>query len=93
MGENIAAIIRIYGARAIFLLFYDHQDTESESREIEISVAGPIFTHTIKRYMGQRYPYSKIREKILWQFFILMELEPFSYYFVSTTTLNLSHVK
>ena len=31
--------------------------------------------------------------KILWQFFIFMELEPFSYYLVITQTLNLSHVK
>ena len=31
--------------------------------------------------------------KVLWQFFMFMELEPFSYYFISTKTLNLSHVK
>ena len=36
--------IYIYGARAIFLLFCDHQDTESESHEIEISIYQPIFT-------------------------------------------------
>ena len=29
-GENIAVIIRIYGARAMFILFYDDQDTESK---------------------------------------------------------------
>ena len=32
--KNIVAIIRIYGARAIFLLFCYHQDTESKSSEI-----------------------------------------------------------
>ena len=27
----------------MFLIFFDHQDTESESPEIEIGVARPIF--------------------------------------------------
>ena len=30
MGENMVVIFHIYVARAIFLLFYDDQDTESE---------------------------------------------------------------
>ena len=34
MGENVVVIIHIYEARAILLLFYDHQDTESESTNI-----------------------------------------------------------
>ena len=34
----------------------------------------------------------KTRRKILW-FFIFMELEQFSYYFVTTKTPNMSHVK
>ena len=29
--KNIEVIIHIYGALAIFILFWDHQDTESES--------------------------------------------------------------
>ena len=49
MGEIIVVILHFYGAIAIFLLFCDNQDTESESREIEISVAGPIFTHKISK--------------------------------------------
>ena len=49
----------IYGARASFILFCDHQDTESESQEIEIGVAGPIFTQKkIKRTIGKEYLYS-----------------------------------
>ena len=53
---NIVVILHIYGALAMFLLFYDHQETESESREMEIGVAGPIFTHkNIKGSTGQRY--------------------------------------
>ena len=39
------AILHIYVARAIFLLFYDDQDTENELRGIEISTYKLIFTH------------------------------------------------
>ena len=39
------SILHIHGARAIFLLFCDHQDTESESCEIDMSISQPIFTH------------------------------------------------
>ena len=46
--ENIVVILHINGARDIFLLFFDHQDTESESREMEICVAGPILKHREK---------------------------------------------
>ena len=57
MEENIAEIIHIYGARAISLLFYENKNTESGSWEIEIDVAGPIFTHkNIKGSMVQGYP-------------------------------------
>ena len=34
MGEIIVVILHIYVATAIFLLFYDGKDTESESLEI-----------------------------------------------------------
>ena len=30
MGENTVAILHIYGARAIFILFNDDQDTKNE---------------------------------------------------------------
>ena len=46
-----------------------------------------------KCYMGQLYPYSKVWEKILWLFFIFIELEPFCYYLVITKIPNLSNVK
>ena len=38
-------IVHHHGARAIFLLFCDHTDTESESREIEVRISQSIFTH------------------------------------------------
>ena len=34
LEQNIVVIIHIYGDRAIFVLFCDQQDTESESYEI-----------------------------------------------------------
>ena len=37
--KHIVVIIYIYWALAIFLLFYDHLDTESESCEMEIVAA------------------------------------------------------
>ena len=55
----IVVVIHIYGGRAIFQLFCDNQDTESNSCEMEIGVSGPIFTHkNIKVLIGQWYPYS-----------------------------------
>ena len=39
------AILHIYGARSIFLLFHDHQDTKYEACEIEMSISQPIYTH------------------------------------------------
>ena len=43
--KNRVAILHIYGARAILLLFCDLQDTEFELYEIEISISQPIFIH------------------------------------------------
>ena len=43
--------------------------------------------------MGQQYIYSTRQGGKLWQFFIFIQLEPISYYFVITKTLILSHVK
>ena len=59
-------ILRIYGALAIFPLFCDHQDTESEAWGIEIGVDEPIFTRgNTKISMGQRYPCHTIWGKIV----------------------------
>ena len=44
------AILRIYGARAILLLFCYHKDIESKSCEIEFTISQPILTH--KRYQS-----------------------------------------
>ena len=48
-GRKNVAVIHIYGARDIYLLFCDHQDTESESQEIEMSISQQISTH--KKYI------------------------------------------
>ena len=34
-----------FGARAMFLLFCDHQDTEYAKRKIYFGISQPIFTH------------------------------------------------
>ena len=49
-------IIHIYGARAIFLLFYDNQDTESESQETEIGIYGTILTQKNQSLYGITIP-------------------------------------
>ena len=48
IGGKVVAVLHIYSARANFLLFCNHQDTDSESCEMEIDVAGPIFVQ--KKY-------------------------------------------
>ena len=64
--KNIVAIIHCCGARDIFLLLNDNQDTESQSQEIKIDVSGPIFTHkNINASMAQRYTYHTRWEKNL----------------------------
>ena len=41
------AILHIYGAKAILLLFYDDQETEKEKWEIQMSTSKLILTHEI----------------------------------------------
>ena len=41
-------ILYIYEARAIILLFCDHQDTESESYETDMTIYQPILTYKNK---------------------------------------------
>ena len=54
-----SVLLYIYEALAIFPLFCDHQDTESESWDMDIGVAEPISIQKhIKVSMGQWYPYS-----------------------------------
>ena len=78
----------------MFLLLRKYQDNESESPEMEVGAAGPIFTQkNIKRSMGQISPYSKIWKKHIWQLFMFVQLEPLCYYFLITKTLNMSNVK
>ena len=49
----------ICGAIAIILLICDHQDSESEWWEMEMSILQPIFTHKYcKGSMRKLYPYS-----------------------------------
>ena len=45
--KNIVKILHIYEDRTILLLLNANQDIESESQDIKIGVAGPIFTQNI----------------------------------------------
>ena len=53
--KDAAVIPHIYVDRAIFLLFYDDQDTASEQWEIQMNTYQIIFTHGIyqRLYMGK----------------------------------------
>ena len=89
--KNVAAILHIYGYIAIFLLFRDFQDTESESCEIEIGISQPIFTNKIytKGSMGQWYPYYTKWEK----FVVILHIygaRAIFYFFMFTMTLSWS---
>ena len=46
-GGNILVFLHIFGTVAISLLLCDHQDTESESWGIEMSISQLIFTQKI----------------------------------------------
>ena len=61
------AILHICGARDIILLFFDHQDTESESFEIQMSIFQTIFTHkkTAEAIWDKDIPTLKIGEKYI----------------------------
>ena len=90
--QNNVVYIHIYEVRAIFLLFCYHLDTESESCEIKMSIYQPIYNR--KRYprICENYIHTlQDGRRIMWCFFIFMELELFSYYFVITKTLNWSN--
>ena len=93
--KNIVGILHIYGARPIFLLVCDHQGTEDEAREIEMSTPQPIFTYKkIQNALwGNNIHTLQYGRIILWWLLIFMDLKPCSNFFVITKTLNLSHEK
>ena len=88
------AIIHIDGARAIFLLLRDHQDTKPELCEIDIRISQPIFTHKKYkiRYGKTIYIIYNTEENIVAILHIYGDRSIF-YYSVITKTLNLSNKK
>ena len=89
---NIAVIIHSYETVAIFILSCDHQDNESESREMEIGVDGPMFTHkNIKFSVWQWYPSYTIWVKNIVVILHICGAFDVSHNFMDTTTLNLSN--
>ena len=93
-GNNIMVVLPVCGDLAIFLLFFNHQDTESESWEIEIGVSGPILTQKKSNNvsMGQKHPYYTRWVKNVVIIHLYGDIATF-YYFVTTKTLNLNHEK
>ena len=55
--KNIVVFLYVYCALAIFLLFWNYQDTESESQEMVMVRAGTILTQIKKGAIGQLYSY------------------------------------
>ena len=76
MGEKFVAVLHIYRARAIFMVFCVCKDPESESCKMETGVDGPIFTQKriYKALWDNGIHTLKDRRIILWQLFIFMEL-------------------
>ena len=66
--KNIVVLIHIYGARSIFLLFCDHQDTESESRKTETSISQTTPTHKmiLKALWDNSFHTLQYGRKMLW---------------------------
>ena len=69
MGANIVAIVIIFGDRAI-IFFCDHQDTGSESQELEMRISQPILTHRKipKALWDNNIHTLQYRRIILWKF-------------------------
>ena len=82
MGRNFLLLIvfRLSSFVFLILLFCDHQDTESESCEIEMIISQPISTHkNISNTLWDNNIYTlQYWRNILWLFFIFVVLEPFS---------------
>ena len=61
---------------------------------MDIGVDGPIFTQKTSKALWDNYIYAlQYGIKLLWQFFIFMELYPIPHYFMITKTLILSEEK
>ena len=92
--KTIVVTLHIYEARAISLLFYNHQDTSSKAQESEIGVAGPILTQktTSKALCDNNIDTPQDVSITFRQLLICMELQPLSIYFMITKKLNLSNV-
>ena len=88
-------VIHVDGDWAIFLIFYNHQDTEYEWWETIIYVARPILTQK-KIYQRLYGTVPSIRAKIGGNIVVIIDIygaRAISYYFVATKTLNLRNNK
>ena len=65
--KKLVVVLHIHGPRAIFILFCNYHDTESESCEMKISVDKPISNHKrSKDVWGNDIHTTQDWRKILW---------------------------
>ena len=83
-------IIHIYGAIAIFLLFYDDQDTGSEECKIQMSKSQLIFTHlkTSKAILDIIFMLYRIGENIVEILYIYEDRDIFLLFYDEQDTVS-----
>ena len=92
--NTIVAILHNYGAKTIFYYFVITKELNLSYVKYIVPYLYQYSPRKISKALWENYIYTlQFERKILWQFFIYMELDPFFYYFLFTKTLNLSHNK
>ena len=92
--DFVLVILHFFGDLAIFLLFCNHQNTKSESRDMEIGVSGPIFTHkNIKGSLVQWNTYNKKLEENIVAILHIYGVRSIFLWLYKTKTSNLIHMK
>ena len=87
-------ILHIYEDRAIILLFYDHQEHESESQKIDILHLDQYSTRKISKPLWDCDMHiTHDGRNILWQSFIFMDIESSFYYCMITKILDMSNMR
>ena len=81
MRENVVVILHIQRDIVILLLFFDHQDTESEYCGIDIVKSWLVsIQENIKGNMGKIYLYNlQYWRKIWWRLFVSVDIDPLFY--------------
>ena len=94
IAGKIVAILHISGARVISYYFVFTKIMHQSDEKWILAQLGQYPPRKSSKCLWNQniHPIQDEREK-LWRFFIFLELEPFSYYFLITNTLNQSNDK